>query len=148
MEEQITENIFYDKGYDKGFSDAQEKLARDFDRAYERGYSQGFQRSEYQNKWIKIEDQTPKEDILLLYFFEGTGGAFLGFYFGIDENYCPETGHTFGSPVGFLTGDVTHWMYVPEYPKGFPWVLERQAEWLKEVKRDIKELKTIKRYKK
>lgn len=64
-------------------------------------------------KWIKIEDKVPPEGVNLLYFFDCTGIC-LGQYYGIEPDYCPETGHVFASRDGWLTGDVTHWMYVPE----------------------------------
>ena len=70
------------------------------------------------NNWISIEDETPDENAPLLYFFECTGVS-PGFYFGINDDYCPETGHQFGGPNGWLTGDVTHWQYFPDGPEGF-----------------------------
>mgnify|MGYP003649896587 CR=1 FL=1 len=108
--------------------------------AYEKGFNKGWQKSEYANKWIRIEDEAPEQKRLLLYFFEGTGGASIGFYFGIDEYYCPETGHVFGGG-GFLTGDVTHWMYVPEYPEGYEYLMEGHAEYFRELAKDINEIK-------
>ena len=68
-------------------------------------------------KWIKIEDKVPPEGVNLLYFFDCTGVS-LGQYYGIDEEYCYETGHVFASADGWLTGDVTHWMPLPDAPEG------------------------------
>ena len=68
-------------------------------------------------KWIKIEDEVPEQGRKLLYFFDCTGIS-LGEYYGIEPDYCPETGHVFGSQLGWLTGDVTHWMYAPDVPEG------------------------------
>ena len=68
-------------------------------------------------KWIKIEDEVPEQGRKLLYFFDCTGIS-LGEYYGIEPDYCPETGHVFGSQLGWLTGDVTHWMYAPDAPEG------------------------------
>ena len=68
-------------------------------------------------KWIKIEDKVPPEGVNLLYFFDCTGIS-LGQYYGIEPDYCPETGHVFGSADGWLTGDVTHWMPLPDVPEG------------------------------
>jgi hypothetical protein len=90
--------------------------------------------------WINIEDKTPEKGKRLLYFFEMTG-AYLGFYFGIDDEYCPETGHVFGSQVGFLTGDVTHWCYMPDYPEGFEDFVEADMEWATEAEKEINEIK-------
>ena len=63
-------------------------------------------------KWIKIEDETPEEERLLLYFFDMTGTS-LGFYFGRDDQYPSDNDHVFGGNFGWLTGDVTHWAYIP-----------------------------------
>lgn len=116
MHEDVTESVFYQRGYDKGFSEAQEKLAKDFDKAYKKGFDKGWQNNEYQNKWVSIEDEVPEKGRRLLYYFDMCG-VFLGFYLGIDSRYCPETGHVFASNVGYLTGDVTHWQYMGEYPE-------------------------------
>ena len=64
-------------------------------------------------KWINIEDEVPEKERLLFYFFDCVG-VHAGEYDGIEVDYCPETGHVFGGANGWLTGDVTHWMYVPE----------------------------------
>ena len=66
--------------------------------------------------WIDVLVEHPEEDRLLLYFFSDCGGAFLGHYHGRDNEYPCENNHIFASESGFLTGDVTHWMYVPEDP--------------------------------
>lgn len=90
--------------------------------------------------WIKIEDEIPEKGRRLLYFFEGTG-VWLGFYYGIDEEYCSETGHVFGCQHGFLTGDVSHWCYIPAYPKGEDWRDEADREFAKEVEEEINSFK-------
>ena len=69
-------------------------------------------------EWISIEDEAPEEERNLLYFFECTGVS-AGRYYGIEPEYCPETGHVFGSHDGWLTGDVTHWQYFPDAPEGY-----------------------------
>lgn len=69
-------------------------------------------------EWVDITEQVPEEKKPLLYFFECTGVS-AGYYYGIDEDYCPVSGHQFGGPGGWLTGDVTHWQYYPGSPKGF-----------------------------
>lgn len=40
MNEEITEEIFYQRGYDKGYSVAMEKLSLDFDKVFQQGYDQ------------------------------------------------------------------------------------------------------------
>ena len=81
-----------------------------------------------ENNWIEIADEAPEQGRLLLYFFDCTGIS-LGEYHGIDEEYCPETGHVFASRDGWLTGDVTHWMYAPDVPEG---AYEEGWEWVEE----------------
>ena len=90
--------------------------------------------------WIKIEDEVPEKGRRLLYFFEGTG-AWLGFYYGLDEEYCSKTGHVFGSQHGFLTGDVTHWCYIPAYPEGEEGRDEADREFAKEMEEEINSFK-------
>ena len=90
--------------------------------------------------WIHINDQKPEEDRDLFYFF-----AFLGIYRGKYQRYEypveftgeteePVYGDTFYSERGFLTDDVTHWMYAdgflvgsdekPDVPDGYIQVYE------------------------
>jgi hypothetical protein len=90
--------------------------------------------------WIKIADETPEEERLVLYFHDMTGVS-LGFYFGIDESYCHETGHVFGGIAGWLTGDVTHWTYIPDYPEGCEDHSESNAEYARVLKEDISKMK-------
>ena len=82
---------------------------------WQEGFDQGVLQS---NKWISIEDEAPEQERNLLYFFECTGVC-AGRYYGIEADYCPETGHVFASHDGWLTGDVTHWQYFPDAPEGF-----------------------------
>jgi hypothetical protein len=81
--------------------------------------------------WINIEDQEPEEDRELFYFFEHTGvskGKYRRTYYdpeiwgdGLGDCYMD----TFYGRGGFLSDDVTHWMYVdghdwyPAPPKEF-----------------------------
>ena len=136
MIDQMTEDIYFQRGYDKGCSDAQEKLAKDFDRAYEKGFNKGWQKNEYQNKWVSIEDEAPEKGRRLLYYFDMCG-VFLGFYLGIDSNYCSETGHVFASNVGFLTGDVTHWQYMGEYPEDNEALVRADIEYCKSLQEEV-----------
>ena len=92
-------------------------------------------------KWTDIAEHIPEEGRHLVYFFEGTGGPCCGFYFGRDEEYPCDNDHVFGCGTGFLTGDVTHWMYLPEYPEGNEHLIERRDEWLESVKQDIEDIK-------
>ena len=43
MNEEIIEEVFYQRGYDKGYSVAMEKLAIDFDKVFQQGYDQALQ---------------------------------------------------------------------------------------------------------
>jgi len=94
----------------------------------------------YKMKWIDIEDEAPEKGKRLLYFHDMTGVS-LGFYFGIDDEYCAETGHVFGGQFGFLTGDATHWTYIPDYPEGFEDIDIADKEWASEVEKEINEVK-------
>ena len=91
-------------------------------------------------KWEKIDNSTPQKGKRLLYFHDRTGVS-LGFYFGIDGEYCSETGHVFGGQFGFLTGDVSHWCYMPDYPEGFEDFAEADIEWASEVEKEINQIK-------
>ena len=91
-------------------------------------------------RWIKIENEAPEKGKRLLYFHDMTGVG-LGFYFGIDDEYCAETGHVFGGQLGFLTGDASHWCYIPDYPEGFEDFDIADAEWASEVEKEINEVK-------
>ena len=85
---------------------------------YDAGYADGIRNErQAESKWIKIEDKVPPEGVNLLYFFDCTGIS-LGQYYGIEPDYCPETGHVFANGDGWLTGDVTHWMPLPDVPEG------------------------------
>lgn len=88
------------------------------------------------DKWINIEKEIPEKGRRLLYYFEGTG-VWLGFYYGRDEEYPCDNNHVFGSESGFLTGDVTHWCYMPDYPEGGEWRVEADIEFAKEVEKEI-----------
>ena len=92
--------------------------------------------SSTENKWTNIEDQTPLKRKKLLYYFEGVG-TWLGFYLGRDEKYPADNDHIFGSESGFLTGDVTHWCYMPDYPKCGEWRIEADNELAKEMEENI-----------
>lgn len=69
-------------------------------------------------RWTKVEDKLPKDGQEVFYYFKSTGVT-PGKYYGMSE-YGPE----FSGPMGFLTGDVTHWMPrtgedshdIPEFP--------------------------------
>lgn len=74
--------------------------------------------------WISVAERLPARDQRVLYYFKAVG-MHLGRYLGqatIDATEDgPEiegpAGAIFGSPgAGWLTGDVTHWMPVPEPP--------------------------------
>ena len=58
--------------------------------------------------WRRIDNELPKRDQLVWYYFEVTGVS-AGFY---RRN---KYGDTFSGEHGFLTNDVTHWMPIDEY---------------------------------
>jgi uncharacterized protein YbaR (Trm112 family) len=75
--------------------------------------------------WIDIKDQKPEEDRELFYFFE-----VLGVYRGkyeqseyppelFEEGTEPVYGNSFYGSHGFLTDDVSHWMYVDGHVEGY-----------------------------
>lgn len=56
-------------------------------------------------EWIKIEDQLPEENKKLFYYFEWTG---------VNRGYYTQGAYKtniFYGEKGFLSDDVTHWMY-------------------------------------
>ena len=91
-------------------------------------------------KWINIEDGIPEEERLVLYFHDMTGAS-LGFYFGRDESYPSDNNHVFGGNFGWLTGDVTHWTYIPDYPEGCEDHAEANAEYARVLKGDVSDMK-------
>ena len=58
------------------------------------------------NEWISVDDEFPKLDAPVLYYFEATGIA-VGKYHGCGA---------FGGGRGYLHDEVTHWMPTPEIP--------------------------------
>ena len=58
-------------------------------------------------EWISVESRLPERGQKVLYYFDVTGVS-AGQYLG---DNC------FGGKLGFLCGDVTHWMPLPEPPK-------------------------------
>ena len=108
--------------------------------SYDRGWNDA--KVQYGCKWINIEDQVPENNgRMLLYFFEGCGGAFLGFYLGRDEKYPCENDHVFGCSTGFLTGDATHWMPLPDYPIDHEEIVRNDAANAGELMEYIDEMK-------
>ena len=59
------------------------------------------------SEWISVDDWLPEEGQSVIYYFDVVGMHF-GKYYG---DNC------FGGRSGFLTGDVTHWMPLPELPE-------------------------------
>ena len=83
-----------------------------------RHYDAGFEAGKRNGPiWRKIEDEVPPKGVKLLYFFECTGIS-LGEYYGREPEYPCENNHVFASRNGWLTGDVTHWMPLPDVPEG------------------------------
>ena len=115
MHEDITAHIFHDRGYQEG--------------------------SEDKRHWNDIMKETPVKRKQLIYFHDMTGGPHIGYYFGADDSYPGENNRVFGSHVGFLTGDATHWMYMPEPPFEDDYLNERRDEWLDHMEKSIWEMK-------
>ena len=125
----MTEDIYFQKGYDKGYSDAQEKLAKEFESILSKNVTQ---------KWVSIEDEVPEKGRRLLYYFDMCG-VFLGFYLGRDSNYPCSNDHVFASNVGYLTGDVTHWRYMGEYPEDNDELMRADADYCESLQREVEE---------
>lgn len=97
-----------------------EEEVEDYTNGYEQGFDTGYKHGWHSAKgglqWKSVLEEQPPEKLLVLYFFECTGVS-AGYYEGRCEEYPAENNHVFASPRGgFLTGDVTHWMYMPEDP--------------------------------
>ena len=67
------------------------------------------------SKWISVEDRFPEEGQRVIYYFERTG-IDIGKYWQGKKNYDKGINY-FGGNRGFLGGDVTHWMPLPDSPK-------------------------------
>ena len=131
-EEDSPKNPKEEKAYNEGFVDGYDSGTKFVLNMIE-DFTEG---ALLQNKWTEIKDEIPEKGRRLLYFFEGTG-VWSGFYYGRDEQYPSDNDHVFGSEVGFLTGDVTHWSYIPDYPKGSEWRVEGDREFAEEVEKEI-----------
>ena len=118
MHEDVTESVYYQRGYEKGYSDAQE----------------------LSNKWVSIEDEAPEKGRRLLYYFDMCG-VFLGFYLGRDSNYPNSNDHVFASNVGYLTGDVTHWRYMGEYPEDNEELMRADADYCESLIEEVGDYK-------
>ncbi len=88
-------------------------------------------------KWIHIKDEKPEEGRDLFYFFDVLG-VYRGKYeryecpidiFGAQEDGTPYYSNTFYSEKGWLSDDVTHWMYADGWEEGqFPDIPEDYVE--------------------
>jgi len=63
--------------------------------------------------WIRVEDQLPKENELVWYYFEVTGVS-------LGEMEKNEHGITFFGDNDVLTNDVTHWMPIHSFKPSAP----------------------------
>jgi hypothetical protein len=96
-------------------------------KAYNEGFVEGYKSGtkftldlfseieQFPKNWINLEDESPKEKELLLYYCGATGIG-VGYYYGRESEYPPGNNHVFGGDAGWRTGDVTHWMYAPDLP--------------------------------
>lgn len=90
-----------------------------------RFYDAGAEHERNNCPWKLISDEIPEKDRLLLYYFEEIGIG-LGYYHGVNEENAHvfacdhgvsgKANYIFGNDRGWLTDDVTHWMYVTK-----PW---------------------------
>jgi len=101
MEESIKESIYFERGYNKGFSDAQESLSLKLSNMI----------------WKDVLVEEPSLEKLVVFCtndeFQG-----IGYYLGRDKRISQDNNYIFGGCAGMITGEVTHWMYAPELPKG------------------------------
>ena len=68
-------------------------------------------------KWIKIEDQLPKEGQRVITYHDMTGIDIMK-YHCLDGTKDEEFGkNMFHCCTGFLTDDVTNWMPLPDKPE-------------------------------
>ena len=130
----------YDAGFEAGKHDLARIVALNEDLAYEKGFEMG-----QKSQWISIEEQVPEIKRQVMYWHDMTGGAHIGYYFGRDEEYPGENNHVFGSNSGWLTGDATHWMYIPDDPFEDEYLQQRRQEWIDEAYANLNE--SIKRCK-
>lgn len=75
--------------------------------AYKRGYEAG------QPKWIPVTERLPKVDEIVMCY--RSGKMFLGTYLG--ANYAPDVA-AFKVAEDYYARGATHWMPLPELPKG------------------------------
>jgi len=64
------------------------------------------------HEWIKCSERLPEKDQRVLYYFMVVGIHAGRFKYGTCQGDA-----LFASAAGFLSGDVTHWMPLPEAPK-------------------------------
>lgn len=135
----------YDLGHNDGYSEGVAKGHQDMERLLETSkdlaWLDGYKAPMKADKWNDIMLSAPMKRKQLIYFHDMTGGPHVGYYFGVDDSYPGENNHVFGGPSGFLTGDATHWMYVPEPPFEDVELNERRDEWLDHMEQAIEETK-------
>lgn len=104
VEKEIDGNIIVEIKKQLGIDINKDELikALNYDRAqYDKGYLDGFNAE----RWISVEDKLPKKE---------------GQYLCITENrYGRKVDIELFSSSGFISRNkITHWMYLPEMPKG------------------------------
>ena len=137
--------LHYDLGHSDGYSEGVTKGHQDMERLIETSkdlaWLDGYKAPMKADKWNDIMEHAPVKRKQLIYFHDMTGGPHVGYYFGVDESYPGDNNHVFGSHDGFLTGDATHWMYMPEPPFEDVELNERRDEWLDHMEQSIEEFK-------
>ena len=86
------------------------------EQAYRNGYEAGVKSVTDNNvggKWIPVTERLPKVDEIVMCY--RTGKMFLGTYLG--ANYAPDVA-AFKSAEDYYARGATHWMPLPEPPKG------------------------------
>lgn len=118
MDEHTSHELAYKKGYDKGYEDA---WCDGFTKGYSGGYEVGFNA----NKWIPVTERLPElwQDCFVLvkmkydweedYEYNVDAGCYVG------ENGYIDSFNTYNDwNEGQDYIHVTHWMPLPEPPKG------------------------------
>ena len=69
------------------------------------------------DSWLDINEHVPEVGQHVIYYFDGVG-VHTGQYKGVDDLHPDfgDCGHVFTGDLGWITGDVTHWLPLPDKP--------------------------------
>lgn len=87
--------------------------------AYKNGYAKGF--ADRKGEWISVNERLPKSQVMVLCYTPCDGYIFVGYYQKVDPNpYWKSYWNiiTAMRSTKKMTKKVTHWMPLPEPPKG------------------------------